>query len=69
MSDYPVESVVRPRIWRSKDNKVLAGVVGGLAERFGIDPTFAHHHFHGVAGDHANQRESQQGDAEERGDQ
>ncbi|MOA22767.1 hypothetical protein D3C78_1433510 [compost metagenome] len=36
---------------------------------FGIDPTFAHHHFHGVAGNHANQCECQQGDAEERGDQ
>lgn len=37
---YPVEPV-RPRIWRSRDNKMIAGVVGGLAERFGIDPTFA----------------------------
>ncbi len=41
MSEYPVEPNVRPRIWRSKDNKVIAGVVGGLAERFSIDPTFA----------------------------
>lgn len=41
MSDYPVEPAIRPRIWRSRDNKVLAGVVGGLAERFDIDPTFA----------------------------
>ena len=40
MSDYPV-APVRPRIWRSADNKVIAGVVGGLAERFSIDPTFA----------------------------
>lgn len=37
---YPVD-YVRPRIWRSRDNKVIAGVVGGLAERFSIDPTFA----------------------------
>lgn len=40
MSEYPV-APVRPRIWRSRDNKVIAGVVGGLAERFSIDPTFA----------------------------
>lgn len=40
MSEYPV-APVRPRIWRSADNKVIAGVVGGLAERFNIDPTFA----------------------------
>lgn len=37
---YPIDHV-RPRIWRSRDNKVIAGVVGGLAERFSIDPTFA----------------------------
>ena len=41
MPNYPLEPVVRPRIWRSKDNKVLAGVVGGLAERFAIDATLA----------------------------
>lgn len=40
MADYPV-APVHPRIWRSRDNKVIAGVVGGLAERFSIDPTFA----------------------------
>lgn len=37
---YPIDHV-RPRIWRSRDNKMIAGVVGGLAERFSIDPTFA----------------------------
>lgn len=26
---------------RSRSNRMIAGVVGGLAERFGIDPTLA----------------------------
>ena len=30
---------VRPRLWRSAENKVLAGVVGGLAERLDVNPT------------------------------
>jgi phage shock protein C len=30
---------VKPRIWRSGTNKVLAGVVGGLAERLNVSPT------------------------------
>ena len=29
----------QPRLWRSSRNKVIAGVCGGLAERFGMDPT------------------------------
>lgn len=37
---HPVDHV-RPRIWRSRDNRMIAGVVGGLAERFAIDPGFA----------------------------
>ena len=30
---------VQPRIWRSRNNQVLAGVVGGLAERLNVSPT------------------------------
>ena len=30
---------VKPRLWRSRDNKVLAGVVGGLAERLSVSAT------------------------------
>jgi len=30
---------VQPRIWRSGTNKVLAGVVGGLAERLSVSAT------------------------------
>jgi phage shock protein C len=29
-----------PRLWRSRSNKVVAGVLGGLAEKFDINPTF-----------------------------
>ncbi len=29
---------VQPRLWRSASSKVFAGVVGGLAERFKMDP-------------------------------
>ena len=29
---------VRPRLWRS-ENKVIAGVIGGLAERLTVSPT------------------------------
>lgn len=39
-SQHPLEPV-RPRLWRSRSNKVMAGVVGGLAEKFAINPTFA----------------------------
>lgn len=39
--DHDPVDHVRPRIWRSRDNKMIAGVVGGLAERFAIDPGFA----------------------------
>jgi phage shock protein C len=28
-----------PRLVRSKHNRVIAGVCGGLAERFGVTPT------------------------------
>lgn len=40
---HPVEtdaSGVRPRLWRSQRNRAIAGVLGGLAEKFKVDPTF-----------------------------
>ncbi len=30
---------LQPRLWRSRDNRVFAGVVGGLAERLDVNPT------------------------------
>jgi len=30
---------LQPRLWRSRDNKVFAGVAGGLAERLNVNPT------------------------------
>jgi phage shock protein C len=27
-----------PRLWRSRGNRVIAGVLGGLAEKFGLEP-------------------------------
>lgn len=27
-----------PRLWRSRTNRVVAGVLGGLAEKFGLEP-------------------------------
>jgi len=30
---------VQPRVWRSRDNRVVAGVVAGLAERMNVNPT------------------------------
>jgi phage shock protein C len=27
-----------PRLWRSRSNRVVAGVLGGLAEKFGLEP-------------------------------
>ena len=30
---------VTPRLWRSEKNKVVAGVVGGVAERLQVDAT------------------------------
>jgi phage shock protein PspC (stress-responsive transcriptional regulator) len=27
-----------PRLWRSRSNRVFAGVLGGLAEKFGLEP-------------------------------
>ena len=32
---------VRPRLWRSTRDKMVAGVVGGLAEKFDIESSFA----------------------------
>ena len=32
---------VRPRLWRSRDEKMVAGVCGGLAEKFEISPGLA----------------------------
>jgi phage shock protein PspC (stress-responsive transcriptional regulator) len=34
----PARLGVKPRLWRS-ENKVIAGVVGGLAERLTVSPT------------------------------
>jgi phage shock protein C len=43
MNDYrhPVhhEHRVEPRLWRSIDDKMLAGVIGGLAERTNVGST------------------------------
>ena len=30
---------VEPRLWRSRNNQVVAGVVGGLAERLSVSAT------------------------------
>lgn len=27
-----------PRLWRSRANRVIAGVIGGLSEKFGLEP-------------------------------
>ena len=35
----PHQGSVQPRVWRSRDNRVVAGVVGGLAERMNLNPT------------------------------
>jgi phage shock protein C len=35
----PPRGGVQPRVWRSRDNRVFAGVVGGLAERLNVNPT------------------------------
>ncbi len=35
----PHQRPVQPRVWRSRDNRVVAGVVGGLAERMNVNPT------------------------------
>jgi phage shock protein C len=32
-------SGVQQRLWRSSDNRVFAGVLGGLAERLDVNPT------------------------------
>ncbi|MBU0572279.1 PspC domain-containing protein [Patescibacteria group bacterium] len=29
----------KKKLYRSKDNKILAGIIGGLGEYFDIDPT------------------------------
>jgi phage shock protein C len=29
----------KPRLWRSTNNRVFAGVLGGLAERLDVNPT------------------------------
>jgi phage shock protein C len=33
------DNSLKPRLWRSRQNRVLAGVVGGLAERLDVNPT------------------------------
>ena len=48
---------------------VKAKALHCLCVHLGVDSSFAHHDFDGVAGDHANQRKRQQRDAEKRGDQ
>ncbi|SVJ74565.1 Uncharacterised protein [Klebsiella pneumoniae] len=48
---------------------VQAQAVQGLGMHLRIDATFAHHHFHRVAGNQADQREGEQRHAEEGGDQ
>ena len=35
----PPRNGVQSRVWRSRDNRVFAGVVGGLAERLNVNPT------------------------------
>ena len=35
----PLKRDVQPRLWRSRSNRVLAGVLGGLAERLDVNPT------------------------------
>jgi phage shock protein C len=35
----PPRGEVQPRLWRSRDNRVFAGVVAGLAERLNVNPT------------------------------
>jgi phage shock protein PspC (stress-responsive transcriptional regulator) len=35
----PQHGSQQPRLWRSRDNRVLAGVIGGLAERLNVNPT------------------------------
>jgi len=30
---------MKKKLYRSKDNKIIAGIVGGIAEYFDIDPT------------------------------
>lgn len=35
----PKRGPLHPRLWRSRDNRVFAGVVGGLAERLNVNPT------------------------------
>ncbi|MDQ3995508.1 MAG: PspC domain-containing protein [Gemmatimonadota bacterium] len=40
LSDVPVadaSGVPTPRLWRSRSNRVVAGVLGGLAEKFGLE--------------------------------
>jgi phage shock protein C len=38
LKDSP-RGTVHPRVWRSPDNKVIAGVIGGLAERLNVSAT------------------------------
>jgi phage shock protein PspC (stress-responsive transcriptional regulator) len=38
LKDSP-PGIVTPRVWRSPDNKVIAGVIGGLAERLNVPAT------------------------------
>lgn len=38
LADSP-QTGVQPRLWRSRNNQVVAGVVGGLAERLNVSAT------------------------------
>jgi phage shock protein PspC (stress-responsive transcriptional regulator) len=33
------DTSLQPRLWRSRENKVFAGVIGGLAERLDVSAT------------------------------
>ena len=35
----PDDDLVQPRLWRSRDDKVVAGVIGGLSERLDVSAT------------------------------
>ena len=35
-----MESIMEKRLYKSNVNKMISGVCGGVAEYFGIDPTF-----------------------------
>ena len=40
-SPHAAPAMVKPRLWRSRKRKVIAGVLGGLAEKYHLDPGLA----------------------------